>query len=87
MKNIIISSFLFLVGCVPVPVNHEFPEKPEKASVPCENLKLIPENTEKLSVVLEVITTNNTLYHICKEKNASWNEWYEKQKKIFESVK
>lgn len=90
MKHVLIILMLFLlVGCSPkvTPVKRSFPPAPPSLQQECPNLKLIPEETNKLSEVLSVISTNYGTYHECKIKVESWIEWYKKQKQIFESVK
>jgi hypothetical protein len=36
---------------------------------------------------LIVVTNNYTIYHECKIKVETWQQWYKEQKQIFESVK
>ena len=51
----------------------------------CAQLEYVPE-TSKLSDVLSVVTNNYSHYHDCRIKVQTWQEWYVKQKAIFESV-
>jgi hypothetical protein len=53
---------------------------------PCSPLLEVPKTT-KLSEVLKVVTENYALYGACQIKNETWLDWYQKQKKIFDSVK
>jgi hypothetical protein len=85
MKIIFIAVLLALTGCV-APVNREFPAIPPSLEKPCVNLLDAPRTT-KLSEVLEVVTENYALYRECQIKNETWLDWYQKQKKIFDSVK
>lgn len=85
MKIIVIAVLLVLTGCV-APVKREFPAIPPSLEKPCSSLLQVP-NTTRLSEVLEVVTENYTLYHECQIKNETWLDWYQKQKKIFDSVK
>lgn len=87
MKYALIIATLLMTGCsTVVPVAAKFPEAPEALRKPCPELKTLPDKTV-LSEVAKTVTTNYTLYHECSVKNDAWNEWYEKQKSIFESVK
>jgi hypothetical protein len=76
---------LTLTGCV-APVKRNFPEIPSVLEQPCADLKIVP-TTNKLSVVLEVVTENYALYRECQIKSETWLEWYRTQKKIFDSVR
>lgn len=77
----------FLVaGCVAVPVNRTFPDVPQELQVACPDLQKIQDNA-KLSEVVSTVSTNYGQYHECRVKANAWNEWYVKQKEIFESVK
>ena len=85
MKFIVIAVLLVLTGCV-APVKREFPVIPPSLEKPCGNLLDVPKTT-RLSKVLEVVTENYALYRECQIKNETWLDWYQKQKKIFDSVK
>jgi hypothetical protein len=76
---------LALVGCV-TPVHREFPSVPEQLMRPCPELLDVPA-TKKLSDVLLVVTKNYGQYNECSIRVDSWIEWYNQQKKIFDSVK
>lgn len=78
---------LILTGCsTTVPVTAKFPEVPERLLVKCPQLEKL-ENEAKLSDISKTITNNYTTYYECAVKNDAWIEWYQVQKKIFESVK
>ena len=77
---------LLLVGCTSVPVKQKFPEVPKVMQEKCPELKVIVENA-KLSDISKTIAENYTAYHECNIKNDAWIEWYDTQRKIFESVK
>jgi hypothetical protein len=85
MKFIVIATLLALTGCV-APVKREFPSIPPSLEKPCSPLLEVSKTT-KLSKVLEVVTENYALYRECQIKNETWLDWYQKQKKIFDSVK
>ena len=86
MKYLSLLIALLLTGCLTVPVKQSFPEIPEELKVSCPDLNQV-ENTEKLSVVLDVVVKNYTEYHECRVKVDAWIEWYKTQKQIYESVK
>ena len=79
---------LLLAGCsTTVPVKRTFPEVPKELLIRCPELKEVPAGTEKLSELLSVVADNYGQY---KERQLSvelWNEWYQEQKKVFDSVK
>jgi hypothetical protein len=85
MKIIFVAALLVLAGCV-APVKREFPAIPPSLEKPCSPLLEVPKTT-KLSEVLKVVTENYALYGACQIKNETWLYWYQKQKKIFDSVK
>jgi hypothetical protein len=79
---------MFLSGCVTtIPVSRNFPDIPPSLSTGCENLELVPDQTNKLSEVLVVITNNYSKYHECQIKVETWQQWYRAQKEIFNSVR
>jgi hypothetical protein len=85
MKLAVVVSLLLLTGCV-TPVAREFPAAPADLVKSCDALVDVPA-TDKLSVVLTTVTKNYAQYRECSIKVDSWNEWYNEQKKIFDSVK
>jgi hypothetical protein len=87
MKLLIVALALSLSACVSVPVERKFPKAPEELMVTCPALQTIPAGTTQLSVVVEVVTANYGQYQLCQIKNDTWIEWYNEQKKIFDSVK
>ena len=75
------------MGCsTTVPVTAKFPKAPERLMQQCPPLEKL-ENEAKLSDIAKSVTNNYTKYHECSIQNESWIEWYNVQKKIFESVK
>jgi hypothetical protein len=76
---------LLLSGCsTVVPVTAKFPEKP-KASEACVKLETVSSEV-KLSELTSTIAKNYSTYYECAVKVDTWNEWYDKQKQVFESV-
>lgn len=87
MKYALIIATIMLTGCSTVmPVAPKFPDAPEALRKQCPELKTLQDKTV-LSEVAKTVTANYTLYHECSLKNDAWNEWYDKQKSIFEGVK
>lgn len=82
-------SVMLLAGCVTaVPVKRNFPEAPAVLKQKCEELKTVDAKDKVLITdVLRVVVQNYTLYYECSIRVDGWNEWYEEQKKIFNSVK
>ena len=88
MKRLLIIACLFAVtGCsMFVPVKRHFPDVPKELNTKCPDLALVPD-TDKLSEVLTVVTGNYASYKECQATVDLWNEWYDQQKKNFDSVK
>ena len=85
-----LSLVLSLGGCSvfskPAPIKRTFPDVPAELRQNCPaELKAVPP-TEKLSDVLTTVTDNYATYHECRLKVETWTDWYNTQKKIFESV-
>ena len=87
MKLLMVALALSLSACVSVPVERKFPKAPEELMITCPDLQTIPAGTTQLSVVVEAVTANYGQYQLCQTKNNTWIEWYNEQKKIFDSVK
>lgn len=86
MKYLLILAFV-LTGCsTTVPVTAKFPAIPERLLVKCPNLEKIKDDT-KLSEVAKTVTVNYSTYYDCAVKHDGIVEWYQVQKKIYESVK
>jgi hypothetical protein len=88
MKQLLGLVLLILVsGCTSVPIQPKFPSVPKDLLASCTELKEIDTTTQKLSEVVRVVSQNYGEYQECKIKVDGWVEWYNSQKKIFESVK
>lgn len=87
MKLVIIAISLALSACSTlVPVSMTFPEAPGKqAMVACPNLQKLKDDA-RLSDVSRTVTINYSTYYECAVKTDAWIEWYEIQRRIFESV-
>lgn len=87
MKYIIILVIL-LVGCsTTVPVERKFPDVPTPLMIKCPELSIIEDNPVSIIDLLKVVVKNYTSYHQCAITTESWIDWYNSQKRIFDSVK
>lgn len=88
MKKLAIIFLAFvLAGCATgVPIKRSFPDTPEALKQPCPDLQTVAEDNTKLSELMIVVTSNYKEYNNCQIKVESWLEWYQEQKKIFESA-
>ena len=86
-SHVAILVLLSLAGCgVHVePITPKFPEAPATLQEKCTELK---EATEGMSLTefTKTVVENYVLYHECKVKVEGWNDWYQKQKAIFEAA-
>lgn len=87
MKMLLLTAVLILSGCSTAPVVMKFPEVPEALMQQCEPLDKVPADTKQLSTTAEVVIKNYGKYHVCRIKVEEWQEWYQSNKKIYESVK
>jgi hypothetical protein len=86
MKKFILIFALLVTGCSSVPVAVKFPDVPADMLVACPDLKPAPDTT-KLSEVLPTVVDNYGQYYTCKDNVDNWIDWYNSQKKIFNSIK
>jgi hypothetical protein len=86
MKYLLIA--LLLAGCsTTVPVTQKFPNATPELMKKCESLKKVEGDKVAITEMLKVIVQNYSLYYECSTKVDGWQEWYNTQKKIFDSVK
>lgn len=87
MKKLLLLPLVLLSGCAitAVPVAPKFPEAPATLQEKCEALKEVAEDAT-LTQFTKTVVENYVLYHECSRKVEGWNEWYTKQKKIFEDA-
>ena len=90
MKYLFLSLVLFLSGCAmfqkPVPVAPQWPDAPLELKKKCEELKTISGDKISITDMMRVIVENYSLHYQCSTKVEGWHEWYEEQKKIYETV-
>jgi hypothetical protein len=88
MKILSLFGVVLISGCsLIVPVKHYFPDAPDILKERCENLMIIEGTGVSIADMLKTVVNNYALYYECSVKVDGWNEWYEEQKRIFESVK
>jgi hypothetical protein len=78
---------VLLSGCAVhvEPVTAKFPEAPATLLEKCAALKEVAEDAS-LTDFTKIVVENYVLYHECKVKVEGWNEWYTKQKAIFDEA-
>jgi hypothetical protein len=87
MKLNLILLVVFLSGCqLLVPVQRKFPEAPAILLEPCAPLQKMSEDKGTLRDMLKVVIENYSTHYQCSAKTESWQEWYIKQKEVFEEV-
>lgn len=93
MKSLILCCLIGLAvlisGCTMfVPVKPpKWPDPVQELTKKCEELKTISGNQISLTDMLKTIVNNYTLYYECSNKVDGWNEWYNKQKQIYEQTR
>jgi 3-deoxy-D-manno-octulosonate 8-phosphate phosphatase KdsC-like HAD superfamily phosphatase len=87
MKYLAILSAILLTACTSVPIAPKFPDAPQVLKDKCEQLRKIEGDRVAITEMLKVVIHNYTLYYECSTKVEGWQEWYNTQKKIYESVK
>ena len=87
MKNILLfCTVIVLAGCHTIPVAQKFPDAPEILMDKCQPLDTIDKPTVYLSELMTTVTNNYTKYHICANQVESWQDWYNKQKAIYDKI-
>lgn len=88
MKNILILCAVMMSGCATtVPITKSFPIAPDPLLLKCEKLETINKPTVVLSELMKTVVSNYTKYHGCAELVNAWQDWYTKQKHVFDAVK
>ena len=79
---------LLLAGCsTTVPVTARFPNAAPELMKKCDALKKVEGDKVAITELLKVVVYNYRLYYECYTKVDGWQEWYNEQKKIYESAK
>ena len=87
MKIALLGLVSLLAACsTAVPMTQSFPDAPVMLMEKCPELKIIL--GEKVSIVdfTKTVSENYTTYYECSAKNNSWQEWYVRQKKIWDDA-
>lgn len=88
MKSLVLVMSMLLAGCIATPVKRNFPEVPPELIKQCEDLQQVSTaNPLAVTELLKTVIANYTLYYQCANRVEGWQEWYDTQKKIFDSVK
>jgi len=87
VKKFLLLPLVMLSGCAihAVPVTPRFPEAPATLQEKCEALKEVAADAT-LTEFTRTVVENYVLYHECSRKVEGWNEWYTRQKEIFETA-
>jgi len=87
MKLFWLTIVIFLTGCATtVPVAPKFPDATPELMKQCATLKKVENNQVAITEFMKAIVHNYSLYYQCAERVQGWHEWYNKQKKNFESA-
>jgi hypothetical protein len=87
MKNILLfCAVMLLAGCQTIPITQKFPDAPAILMDKCQSLETLDKPTVYLSELMTTITNNYTKYHICANQVESWQDWYNKQKAIYDKI-
>ena len=87
-KLLLVLLIASVTGCTTAPVIVKFPEVPETLTKPADKLTpLDPSKKIELSDIIENANENAGKYYELREKYNAWIEWYNSQKKIFDSIK
>lgn len=79
---------LLLAGCTTgVPIKPKFPNATPELMKKCEDLKKLEGNKIAITDMLKTVVENYTMYYECSAKVDGWQDWYNEQKKIYDSAK
>jgi len=70
-----------------IPAKPQWPEVPKELTEKCPDLKTIEGNQIAVTDLLKRVVENYTLYYECSLKNDGWNDWYVKQRDLYNKVK
>lgn len=89
MKRLAFLLPVLLTGCLATtpPKIPDFPKVPEELLKACPDLKQVEPGTAKLSDILDVVSDNYSQYYDCKATVDDWVQWYNSQKKLWDSYK
>ena len=80
---------IMISGCTMfVPVKPpKWPDAVPELTKKCEELKVVAGTQISLVDLMKTVVQNYTLYYECSNKVEGWNEWYTKQKEIYEQTR
>ena len=79
---------VLLEGCsTTVPIVAKFPDVPKELTTSCPKLKTIVGEDISIVDMTKTVTENYTTYYECATVVDGWIEWYNGQKRIFDSIK
>ena len=86
MKYASILILLAITGCTTAPVIQKFPTAPDTLMEPCPVLLKSNADNNTMQELLTVVVQNYSTYYQCALKTHGWQEWYNEQKAISNSV-
>jgi hypothetical protein len=88
MKRLIVISLFLLTACAGTraPVIPKWPTAPDELQQPAAELTPLAPEQRNLSDLIQNSNDNYTQYYILKEKYESWQNWYNTQKQIWQSL-
>ncbi len=92
-KLVVLFLVLGLTGCSLMPKltmgKPDFPppyiDEKTKEMPKCDDLKMVPPDVNNLSGIFKIIADNYSAYWQCANKVDGWKEWYDVQKRNYES--
>lgn len=88
MKSLsLLLSLLLLSACSTVPVMIKWPDAPASLLESPEKLQQLSKNHIELTDIIENASENAGKYYALREKYLGWQEWYNKNKQLYEEVR
>lgn len=87
MRYLLLCLVLLLASCKSIPERPTFPNAVPELMKKCEDLKKVEGDRVAITEMLKVVINNYTLYYECSAKVDGWQDWYNTQKKLYESAK
>ena len=88
MRILLLGLISLLAACsTAVPLTQSFPDAPAMLKEKCPELKTIAGDRVTIVDFARTVTQNYTTYYECAARTEAWQEWYTRQKQIWEEVK
>jgi hypothetical protein len=88
MRILLLGLISLLAACsTAVPLTQSFPDAPAMLKEKCPELKTIAGDRVTIVDFTRTVTQNYTTYYECAARTEAWQEWYTRQKQIWEEVK